>query len=168
MIIFPPKVDPTDDRRFVYPQTRYRGRTRVFRQAMRSPTSLHESRVYGPGEILVTCVKRLLQQNLPRGDLSRSNNVPRRRLVTIVSRGLARPYPSRTCTAWIAPVFPGAFHLFDNLVGKGEECRGKFNTEQLRRFEIKDELEVGGLLHRQIRRLGAFQYFVHVACSTAI
>jgi hypothetical protein len=30
----------------MWPQSRYRGRQRVYLQAMRSPTSLHESRVY--------------------------------------------------------------------------------------------------------------------------
>src|SRR6478672_497779 len=38
--------NPTDDRRSMWPQSRYRGRQRVYLQAMRSPTSLHEIRVY--------------------------------------------------------------------------------------------------------------------------
>jgi hypothetical protein len=37
------KIRPTTADR---PQSRYRGRQRVYLQAMRSPTSLHESRVY--------------------------------------------------------------------------------------------------------------------------
>jgi hypothetical protein len=40
------KKNPTDDRRSMWPQSRYRGRQRVYLQAMRSPTYLHESRVY--------------------------------------------------------------------------------------------------------------------------
>jgi hypothetical protein len=50
----------------MWPQSRYRGRPRVYLQAMRSPTSLH-ARVQ-PKEILITSAKRLLQQNLQRAD----------------------------------------------------------------------------------------------------
>jgi hypothetical protein len=47
--------------------SRYRGRQRVYLQAMRSPTSLHESRLR-PKEFLIASAKRLLQQNLPGAD----------------------------------------------------------------------------------------------------
>jgi hypothetical protein len=45
-LIFLLLKNPTDNRRSMWPQSRYRGRQRVYLQAMRSPTSLHESRVY--------------------------------------------------------------------------------------------------------------------------
>src|ERR1700737_5216384 len=48
---------PTDDRRSMWPQSRYRGRQRVYLQAMRSPTSLHESRVYSQKKFYHECKK---------------------------------------------------------------------------------------------------------------
>src|ERR1700730_1834827 len=40
------KKNPTDDRRFMWPQLRYRCRQWVYLHAMRPRTSLHENRVY--------------------------------------------------------------------------------------------------------------------------
>ena len=37
---------------------------------------------------------------------------------TLASRRLARPYLRRTCTGWIAPALPGAFHLLDHLISE--------------------------------------------------
>ncbi len=45
-LIFLLQKNPTDDRGSMWPQSRYRGRQRVYLHAMRSPTSLHENRVY--------------------------------------------------------------------------------------------------------------------------
>src|SRR5262249_24728284 len=45
-LIFLLKKNPPDDRRSMWPQSRYRGRQRVFLQTMRSPTYLHASRLY--------------------------------------------------------------------------------------------------------------------------
>jgi len=39
-------------------------------------------------------------------------------------------------------------------------------AERLRRPEVDDQLEFGGLLHRQVSRIGALQYFVHVGRGT--
>jgi hypothetical protein len=44
----------------MWPQSRYRGRQRVYLQAMRSPTYLHEYRVYGPDLSLVSIRLALL------------------------------------------------------------------------------------------------------------
>jgi hypothetical protein len=59
-------------------------------------------------------------------------------------------------------------HSFDDLIGDCEHARRDGQAERIGRSEINRELEVGGLLNRQIRRLGPFQYFVHIACSTPI
>src|SRR6202047_1797212 len=77
------KKNPTDDRRSMWHQSRYRGRQRIYLQAMRSPTYLLESRVYSQKRILITSAKRLLQQNLPGADSctaanSRVIRLPRR------------------------------------------------------------------------------------------
>ena len=45
-LIFLLQKNPTDDRGSMWPQSRYRGRQRVYLHAMRSPPSLHENRVY--------------------------------------------------------------------------------------------------------------------------
>ena len=52
-------------------QSRYGDRQSVYRQAMRSPTSLHENRVYSQKKILMTSAKGLLQQNRHQSDITR-------------------------------------------------------------------------------------------------
>src|ERR1700751_5234889 len=59
-------------------------------------------------------------------------------------------------------------HSFDHLVGDGQHARRNGQTKRPGGLEVDDELELGRLLHRQIGRLGTFQYFVHVAGSTTI
>ena len=59
-------------------------------------------------------------------------------------------------------------HLLDDLVGKRDQRRGKFDAKQLGGLEIDDELEIGGSLNRQIGRFGTFQYLVYVAGSSSI
>src|SRR3954451_6569172 len=51
---------------------------------------------------------------------------------TLASRRLARPYLRRTCTGWIAPALPGAFHLLDYFVGTREQRRAELDADRLR------------------------------------
>src|SRR5262245_45092284 len=46
---------------------------------------------------------------------------------------------------------------FDHLVGAGEEGFGDRQADPFRRFDVDDQLELGGLLNRQIARLLAFE-----------
>jgi hypothetical protein len=46
----------------------------------------------------------------------------------------------------------------DQLVGKGEQLWWDLKAERFGGFEVDDQLEFGGLLHRKIGRLGAFEY----------
>ena len=46
--------------------------------------------------------------------------------------------------------------LFDHLVGEREQRRRDLESECPGGLEVDDELELGGLLHRQIGRLGAY------------
>src|SRR5207247_9675913 len=58
--------------------------------------------------------------------------------------------------------------LFNHLVGNSKHAWGNRQAERLGGLEVDDELELAGLLHWQIRRLGTFQYFVHITGSTPI
>ena len=51
---------------------------------------------------------------------------------------------------------------FDHLIGTGEKRRRNFEVECLCCFDIYDQLKLRRLFHRQIRRLGPFQYLVHI------
>ena len=47
---------------------------------------------------------------------------------------------------------------FDHLVGASEHRQGHGKSECLRGLEVDDQLDVRGLLHRQIGRFLAFEY----------
>ena len=53
---------------------------------------------------------------------------------------------------------------FDDLVGAGEKRRGTVRPSALAVFRLRSQLQLGRLLHRQIRRTCASQYFIYVGC----
>jgi len=55
----------------------------------------------------------------------------------------------------------------DHLVGAENKRLRKSDTERFRCLEIKNELEFGRLLDREIGRLGTFQYFINVGRGAA-
>src|ERR1700738_4318724 len=59
-----------------------------------------------------------------------------------------------------------AQELLDHLVGDREEPRRKGQAERLGGLEVDSELELGWLLHRQVRGLGALEDLVNVAGGT--
>src|SRR5215831_13172267 len=50
----------------------------------------------------------------------------------------------------------------DHLVRQHQEMRGNGEPKGLGGLEVDDELELRGLLHWQVARLGAFEDFVHI------
>jgi hypothetical protein len=63
--------------------------------------------------------------------------------------------------AWTSTGARGQHALFDDLVRSQEQRLGNREAERLGGLEVDDKLELGGLLHRKIRGLGAFEDFVH-------
>ena len=62
------------------------------------------------------------------------------------------------------PVEPAANsgHLFDDLVGPRQQAIRRLYAEYLGRLEVDDKLEFGRVLDRQIARLFALEYAVHI------
>ena len=58
--------------------------------------------------------------------------------------------------------------LFDHLVGAGEKGFRNRKTDRFRGFDIDDEFELGGLIHRQVGGRGTIENAPHVNSSTAI
>src|SRR5437762_3273429 len=56
---------------------------------------------------------------------------------------------------------PGS-QLLDHLVGAGDQHGRHLEAKRLGGLEIDDELEAGGLLDRQLRRIGALDDLVDV------
>jgi hypothetical protein len=54
-------------------------------------------------------------------------------------------------------------HLLDHLIGAGEQRWRNRHTECLSRFQVDDQIEFGGLFHRQIARVGALQHSIYNA-----
>jgi hypothetical protein len=48
----------------------------------------------------------------------------------------ATPYLDRTCTGWIAPALPGAFHLFDYPVRNREHPRARLGATARRKAQL--------------------------------
>src|SRR5690242_6010809 len=59
------------------------------------------------------------------------------------------------------------WRLLDHVVGESEQRRRQFNAESICHFAIDHELEFDWLLHRKIRRVGAFKNTVNVVCRAA-
>jgi hypothetical protein len=57
--------------------------------------------------------------------------------------------------------------LFDHIVGAREQRSRNDRADRLRGFEIDDELELRGLLHRKIGGFTAFEDGVHIARDLA-
>src|SRR5262249_61956003 len=53
----------------------------------------------------------------------------------------------------------------DDLVGLEEQRRGDRQAEGTGGLEVDDQLELRGLLDRQVSRLGPFEDFIHVSGS---
>ena len=68
-------------------------------------------------------------------------------------------------TADITDCQPGAIKrrhgLFDDLIGAAEKGERDADTNGLGRLEVHDELDSGGLLHRQIGQLSALAPFAN-------
>src|SRR5215831_1894768 len=56
----------------------------------------------------------------------------------------------------------------DHLVGAGEQRRGHIKAECLRGLEIDHQLDLGGLLHRQVRRLLALENAARIDTGLAV
>ena len=56
----------------------------------------------------------------------------------------------------------------NHLVRQYQEVRGYGDVEGLGRLEVNDQLELGGLLHRQVGGLGAFEDLVHIDSGAPI
>jgi hypothetical protein len=69
----------------------------------------------------------------------------------------ATPYLGRTCTGWIAPALPGAFHLFDDLVGEREQLIGNLQAEGIGSLHVDDKFEFGRLHYWQVAGSFAFE-----------
>src|SRR6516164_4314223 len=54
-------------------------------------------------------------------------------------------------------------HSLDHLVGAGNERRWNCQPHLGSRLQVDDQLKFSRELHRQVTRLGAFQYSVHVS-----
>src|SRR5262249_51786534 len=62
----------------------------------------------------------------------------------------------------------GLCGLFDHLVGEREQLGGDVDAEGLGGLHIDQELELGRLLHRQVRRLLALENTVDIAGGKAV
>src|SRR5262245_32657295 len=80
--------------------------------------------------------------------------------------------PKRTCALQPGMSAMGqkrtSRHLFDHLVGAGEQLRGNGKAKGLRCPEVDDKVELGGLLYRQIGGFCTLQQLVHVIGGTPV
>src|SRR5712691_3494077 len=83
-----------------------------------------------------------------------------------VLRRTTRKVPPPTLQPWLCSLVPLP-HLLDYLIRLEEERRGDGEVERLGGLEVDDQLELGGLLYWQVRRLGTFENFVRIGGSSA-
>src|SRR5262245_53502295 len=55
-----------------------------------------------------------------------------------------------------------------DLVGLEEDRRGDGEPQGFRSLEVDDPFELGGLLHREVRRFGTFEEAIHVGGCTVV
>jgi hypothetical protein len=58
--------------------------------------------------------------------------------------------------------------LFDYFVGNSEECLRDGETKRLRRFEVDDQIELGGRLNRKVLRLCTSKNSINIGCRLSI
>jgi hypothetical protein len=58
--------------------------------------------------------------------------------------------------------------LLDYLIRSQQQRVGNGDAERLGGLEVDHELELGGLLHRQVGRVGPLQDLVHVGCGPPV
>jgi hypothetical protein len=63
---------------------------------------------------------------------------------------------------------PPCERLFDHLVGAAEECQRHTDAKRLRGLEVDAQLDLGGLLDRQVGRLFAFEDAGDITAGEAI
>src|SRR5438067_4810134 len=81
---------------------------------------------------------------------------------------LAGALPGPDLHRLIAPALPGAFHLFDHLVGECEQFRRNSKPERFGGLDVDGKFEFGRLYDRQVGRLRTSKYFSNVNSSLAI
>ena len=73
---------------------------------------------------------------------------------------------------WSAPelgtIWAQTQRLLDHLIGPLQERRRYREAERLRGLQVDDQIELRGLLHRQVPWLGPLQDLVHVRCGASI
>jgi hypothetical protein len=91
-----------------------------------------------------------MRRFVPIGDLSRCSNVPHHRLTPhFATKRTLVPYLSPTLRRLNRDqALPGAFHLFDHLVGAGKQGYRWLEPKRLSRLEVDDQFELGGCLNR--------------------
>src|SRR6266536_794345 len=101
--------------------------------------------------------------------LSRYGSIPRSCALSCAQALFARPRRSLTVACAMAPdpPIPESTALFDHLIGPPEQRRRDRKAEGLGGFEVDDQLELRGLLDRQVTRLGALENFLDVDGGTA-
>ena len=84
------------------------------------------------------------------------------------SKFLVSSFPPKPETRNLKPETGGSVFLLDHPIRSGQHIRWNRETDLLCGFEIDHQLKLRRLLHRQVRRLSAFQDLVHIASGAAV
>jgi len=95
-----------------------------------------------------------------RSDCCLSTHPQRPERATRASGRCSGKFDARGCRR-CAHVASSSLRSFDDLIGTGKHRRRDCQPEELCRLQGDDQLEGGGLLHGQVRRLCALQNLVH-------